>query len=132
MTAITSRVLLVDDDPSICTAYDAILSSKGYEVSTAHSRAGALAEIRRLDGVVDVLILDMSLPDADGVQIGREIAECIGYRPTLYVSGWNEEFWDMTDAPGKWLAIQKPVPIRRLIEAMDWLAGKRATRPEGA
>jgi CheY-like chemotaxis protein len=132
VTAITSRVLLVDDDPTICTAYDAILSSKGYEVTTAGSRAAALTQLGRLDASIDVLILDLSLPDADGAQVGREIAERIGQRPTLYVSGWNEEFWDLTDAPGRWLAMQKPVPILRLIEALDWLAGKRATRPEGA
>jgi DNA-binding response OmpR family regulator len=118
----------VDDDPTICSAYDQILRSRGYGVATARSRADALMQVDRLDGMVDVLIIDISLPDADGTMLAREIIERIGLRPALYVSGWSEEFWDLHDAPGRWLVMQKPVPIPRLIGAIEYLAGRR-TRP---
>jgi DNA-binding NtrC family response regulator len=123
-----SHVLIVDDDPAICAAYDQILRSRGYEVATAGSRADALSQIDRLDGMVDVLIVDITLPDADGTELAREIIERIGLRPALYVSGWSEEFWNLSEAPGRWLVMQKPIPIPRLIAAIEWLAGKR-TRP---
>lgn len=125
-----THVLVVDDDPTICAAYDQILRSRGYEVSTAASRADALAQIDRLDGMVDVLIIDITLPDADGAELAREIIERIGLRPALYVSGWAEEFWNLSEAPGRWLVMQKPIPIPRLIAAVEYLAGKR-TRPPG-
>src|SRR5690348_13030871 len=38
------HILVVDDDPQICRAYDEILRSHGYEVVTAGSRAAALAQ----------------------------------------------------------------------------------------
>ena len=124
------RVLVVDDDPAICQAYHEILRARGYVVSTAMSRADALDEIERLRGAVDVLILDISLPDADGAEVSRDITARIGPRPTLYVSGWCDDFWDLSDAPGKWIAIQKPVPIPRLLASLDWLSGRRDARPD--
>jgi two-component system, cell cycle sensor histidine kinase and response regulator CckA len=117
-----ARVLIVDDDPTICSMYLEILRDRGFLVSTAGSRADALTEIQRLDGAVDVLILDISLPDADGADLAREIVESIGDRPTLYVSGWTDEFWNLSHAPGKWRVMRKPIPIQELIETVQWLA----------
>ena len=98
---------------------------------TAGSRAAALKEIERLNGAVDVLVLDIALPDADGAELAHEIVGKIGARPTLYVSGWTDEFWNLSNAPGRWLVMQKPIPIPRLIAAVEWLSGRRATRPDG-
>ena len=123
-------VLVVDDDPSICLSYAEILHAEGYHVATASSRAAALLEIDRLDGSVNVLVLDIALPDADGAELAREIVAKIGQRPTLYVSGWTDEFWNLYDAPGRWLVMQKPIPIPRFIAAIEWLAGRRASRPD--
>jgi len=124
------RVLVVDDDPAICQAYDEILRARGFLVSIAMSRAEAMAVVERLSGAVDVLVLDITLPDADGAEVGRDITARIGSRPTLYVSGWCDDFWDLSDAPGKWIAIQKPVPIPRLLASLDWLSGRREMRPD--
>jgi len=123
-------VLVVDDDPAICQAYDEILRARGFLVSIAMSRAEAMAVVERLSGAVDVLVLDITLPDADGAEVGRDITARIGSRPTLYVSGWCDDFWDLSDAPGKWIAIQKPVPIPRLLASLDWLSGRREMRPD--
>jgi DNA-binding response OmpR family regulator len=130
VNATAPRILLVDDDRNIRTSYDEILSSQGYEVTTAGSRADAMAQIDRLEGWVDVLILDITLPDGDGAQVARDISAQIGQRPTLYVSGWTEEFWDLFDAPGRWRVMQKPIPVPRLIAALEWLSGRRETRPD--
>jgi two-component system cell cycle sensor histidine kinase/response regulator CckA len=119
----------VDDDPAICMAYFEILTARGYDVALAGSRLDALAQIDRLDGMVDVLVIDITLPDADGATLAREIIDRIGLRPALYVSGWSEEFWDLSDAPGRWLVMQKPIPVPRLIAAIEWLAGKRPRPP---
>jgi CheY-like chemotaxis protein len=124
------RVLVVDDDAEIRVAYDQILRSRGYDVVTAGSRRDALAQIDRVDGVIDLLIMDITLPDGDGTELAREITDRIGLRPALYVSGWSEEFWDLSDAPGRWLVMQKPIPIPRLVGAIEWLAGRRQ-RPPG-
>jgi two-component system cell cycle sensor histidine kinase/response regulator CckA len=124
------HVLIVDDDASICAAYRQILGAHRYDVTTAGSRAEALAAIDRVDGRVDVLVLDIGLPDADGAEVAREIHQRIGPRPTLYVSGWTDEFWNLSDAPTPWLVMQKPIPIPKLLESVDFLAGRRDARPD--
>ena len=105
-------------------AYFEVLTERGYDVALAGSRLDALAQIDRLDGMIDVIIMDISLPDADGAALAREIIEQIGSRPALYVSGWTEEFWDLSDAPGRWIVMQKPVSIPKLLAAVEWLAGQ--------
>jgi DNA-binding response OmpR family regulator len=124
------HILIVDDDPAICTAYREILGAHSYTVTTAGSRAQAIQELDRVDGAVEILVLDIGLPDADGAELAREIHERIGARPTLYVSGWTDEFWNLSEAPSPWLVMQKPIPVPKLIAAVDYLAGRRATRPE--
>lgn len=124
-----TRLLIVDDDASICAAYEQILGGHGYDVATAGSRAEALATLERT-GDAEVLVLDIGLPDADGADVAAEIHRRIGPRPTLYVSGWTDEFWDLSGAPTPWLLMQKPIPIAKLLAAVDYLAGRRATRPE--
>ena len=123
-------VLIVDDDAAICAAYHQILERSGYDVMTAGSRAEALAALDQVNGKVEVLVLDIGLPDADGAEVAREIHQRIGPRPTLYVSGWTDEFWNLSDAPTPWLVMQKPIPIPKLLAAVDFLAGRRETRPE--
>lgn len=128
MTVAPVHILVVDDDPLICSSYEEILRSEGYQVDTAGSRAAAL-DVIDSSADIDVLVVDITLPDADGADVVREITKRIGQRPTLYVSGWTEEFWNLSEAPGRWLVMRKPIPIPRLIAAVDWLAGRRATPP---
>ncbi|GFG83808.1 response regulator [Mycolicibacter algericus] len=63
----STRVLVVDDEPQILRALKINLSVRGYEVVTAASGAGALraaAEHRP-----DVVILDLGLPDISGIEV---------------------------------------------------------------
>lgn len=123
-------LLIVDDDAAICAAYEQIFGAHGYDVVTAGSRMTALATLDKVDGAIDVMVLDIGLPDADGADLAREIHQKVGARPTLYVSGWADEFWNLSDAPTPWLVMQKPIPIAKLVAAVDYLAGRRKTLPD--
>ena len=67
------RVLLIDDDPGIRDAGFQVLSREGYEVELA----GTAEEARRLisDYEFDVIVLDLKLPGAEGLELLREIKE---------------------------------------------------------
>ena len=123
-------LLIVDDDAAICSAYEQIFGAHGYDVLTAGSRSTALAVLAKVSGAINVMVLDIGLPDADGADLAKEIHQNIGPRPTLYVSGWADEFWNLSDAPTPWLVMQKPIPIAKLVAAVDYLAGRRATLPD--
>jgi two-component system, OmpR family, KDP operon response regulator KdpE len=64
-----SRVLIVDDEPSILAAMAPLLRSRGYDVSTAMSAKACLENVERIDP--DLVILDLGLPDMDGVELCR-------------------------------------------------------------
>lgn len=132
MTAEQARplLLIVDDDAAICSAYEQIFGAHGYDVVTAGSRVAALSTVEKVSNAISVMVLDIGLPDADGAELAREIHQKVGPRPTLYVSGWADEFWNLSDAPTPWLVMQKPIPIAKLVAAVDYLAGRRATLPD--
>ena len=123
-------LLIVDDDAAICSAYEQIFGAHGYDVLTAGSRMAALNALDKVNGAIDLMVLDIGLPDADGAELAREIHQRVGARPTLYVSGWADEFWNLSDAPTPWLVMQKPIPIAKLVAAVDYLAGRRTGRPD--
>ncbi|MEI5521285.1 response regulator [Streptomyces brasiliscabiei] len=62
-----TRVLVVDDEPQIVRALVINLKARTYEVDAAHDGAGALelAAARH----PDVVVLDLGLPDMDGVEV---------------------------------------------------------------
>jgi two-component system KDP operon response regulator KdpE len=68
-----TRVLVVDDEPHLVRALVLNLTARGYQVSTADTAALALAEIRRLPP--DLLLLDLGLPDRDGLEVIRDLNE---------------------------------------------------------
>lgn len=115
-------VLLVDDDKSICQIYTEVLTTHGYRVVTAHSCAEAMQRMDEIKGEAQVLVVDFGLPDGDGADFVKDSTKKFGWRPTMYVSGWTDEFWQLDDIPGRWLIMRKPVPIPKLLAAVQWLA----------
>ena len=67
------RVLIVDDEPAILATMAPLLRSRGYEVSTARSGQACLQSVERVDP--DLIILDLGLPDIDGVEVCRLLRE---------------------------------------------------------
>jgi DNA-binding response OmpR family regulator len=66
-----TRILVVEDDPSIRMGLEDTLTAKGYEVD-AVARGGDGAE-RALSGRYDLIVLDVMLPDLDGFEVCRRI-----------------------------------------------------------
>ncbi len=67
------RVLLVDDDPTFRQVLAAELSRRGLELETASSGAEALAAAQV--AALDVVLLDLRLPDMDGIEVLRRLRE---------------------------------------------------------
>lgn len=77
------RILAVDDDPVILDLLPVALLEQGYKnVTTARSGAAALAMLETADVAYDVLILDISMPEMDGVTLCRRIRRLAAYHAT--------------------------------------------------
>ncbi len=116
-----ARVFVVDDDPAITQIYDEVLRGTGYDVVTAGSCTEAMTKMDEIRGDTQVLVVDLGLPDGDGADFVRDAAAKYGSKPTMYVSGWSDEFWQMHDAPGRWIIMRKPLPVKKLLAAVRWL-----------
>jgi NtrC-family two-component system response regulator AlgB len=65
------RALVIDDDRNIATTLQVYLEVKGFEVFSARSVSEGLQVFRR--EMPDIVILDMKLPDGDGLDVLKEI-----------------------------------------------------------
>ena len=68
-----ARILLVDDEMSIQRAMTPLLRSRGYEVEAAGTGREALAVMEA--GPPDLIVLDLGLPDMDGLDVCRSVRE---------------------------------------------------------
>ena len=66
-------VLIVDDEPPIRRLLRTSLSAQGWRVAEAANAAEAMAQLARREP--DVIILDLGLPDRDGLDVVREVRE---------------------------------------------------------
>ena len=83
-----TRVLVVDDEPSILRALRINLSAREYEVSTAVDGTTGLAAVAR--DRPDVIILDLGLPDMDGTEVIHGVRGWTSI-PIIVLSAWGQE-----------------------------------------
>jgi len=67
------KILVVDDEPDICTIVEFILNDAGYEVVT-HGRGDGVIEIVQ-ERKIDLVVLDLGLPGVDGLTLTRSLKE---------------------------------------------------------
>ncbi|MFF1842440.1 response regulator transcription factor [Streptomyces sp. NPDC058232] len=82
------QVLDVDDDPAIRRSLERGLRLAGFAVALAGGGRPALAHVRREP--TDVVVLDISMPDLDGIQVCRALREDGNDLPVLMLSTLDE------------------------------------------
>lgn len=68
-----AHILIIDDEPQILRALKTILSANHYRVSTAITGEGGIA--LAVSQPPDIIILDLSLPDIDGIKVCEQLRE---------------------------------------------------------
>jgi two-component system, OmpR family, KDP operon response regulator KdpE len=125
MTEQKTRVLVVEDDPDIRRALALNLSARGYHVSTAPDGGDALNQAAAT--TPDVIVLDLGLPDLDGMDIIRAI-RAYSRIPIVVLSGRTSS-GDKVDAleAGADDYVTKPFNVNELVARL-----RAATRRAGA
>jgi two-component system nitrogen regulation response regulator GlnG len=82
-----SRILIIDDEASICWAFREFLSDDGHEVDIA---ATAEEGLRLVDGTPpDAIVLDVRLPGMDGLTAMRELQTRVGTAPIVVITAFG-------------------------------------------
>ena len=76
------RILIVEDLPTLAIAYAAQLERAGFETVTVETGAEALRALAR-DAKFAAMLLDLQLPDVDGLQLLRDNAELLDRLPVV-------------------------------------------------
>ncbi|MCZ2366816.1 response regulator transcription factor [Vibrio diabolicus] len=83
-----SRVLIVDDDVPLCELLEAVLQEEGYIVSSVHCGESALQYMEKTP--VDLVLLDVMLPNLNGMQVARRVCQRFA-TPILMLTALNDE-----------------------------------------
>jgi FixJ family two-component response regulator len=76
MSAMTSTVFVVDDDPAVCRALTRLIRSAGYRVEAFASAHEFLECCPDIQGCAACLVLDVGLPDINGLELQNEWRCC--------------------------------------------------------
>ncbi len=110
------RALVVDDNATNLMVLDGQLGAWGMDVETAGSAAEAVARMRGSQTAYDVVLLDLCMPEIDGLELARTITttpDLSGPRLVLLTSD-TEVDQDEAWAAGVREILAKPLPMSRL------------------
>ncbi len=85
----SETILLVDDEAMIIEVGKAMLEKIGYRVIIARDGKAALAELRERGSQIDLVILDMIMPEMDGEHTFTRIREMLPRLPVILSSGYS-------------------------------------------
>lgn len=122
-----AHILVVDDDPAVRAMLCAYVRSGGYRVCAAADAADARALLDL--GGVDLVLLDLNLPDANGMTLAREMMTRFGVGIVMVTERGSPE--DRADGLelGADDYLPKPVFPRELLARLKKVLDNRATRP---
>lgn len=115
MTAL--KVLLAEDEPAVAASVEQQIRALGHEV-VAEAATGSEAVKLAVQKRPDVVVMDIRMPDCDGIEAARRIAE-ESPRPVVFLTGHFEDaFVDGAAASGGLAYLLKPATSEQLQAAL--------------
>jgi DNA-binding response OmpR family regulator len=131
------RVLVVDDEPKLCSILERVLVDRGYEIRIATDGRKALEVIPEFDP--HLVIADVALPEMDGLELCRRIRSDERFRATRFIfltskAAREDEIEGL--AVGADDYITKPLDVEKLMARVDarlrWLDAKPPPACDGS
>src|ERR687891_733945 len=83
------KILVVDDEPAVRESLRRALELEGYEIDLASDGLEALARLSA-DGQYDLVLLDVLMPGADGLEVCRRLRQSGSRVPVLMLTARDE------------------------------------------
>jgi two-component system response regulator VanR len=114
-----ATILLIDDEEQVRMLFQVALEGAGYRVLTAESGKHGLRLLERQE--VDVMLVDLLMPDMDGLELIPLLRKTRPAIKIIAISGGSGE-WDYLDAAkslGAHATLKKPFSVQELLEAVS-------------
>jgi signal transduction histidine kinase/CheY-like chemotaxis protein len=119
-------VMYIDDDPTIVSAMERLLTRRGYRVEGFTSPRRALDRLRTAPEAPSLLVSDYNMPEMSGLDVAKHAAEIHPGMPVVIVSGFIDERVERTGrALGVREFVHKP-DLSEMCAAIDRLCGQTA------
>lgn len=127
------RLLIVDDDSLVCQTLKQMAEYNGFEVITTDTSVSFFAQLVLFQP--DIIIVDLMMPDQDGIQLIRQLADLNNKAQLIIVSGLDSPVLKAAAQTATELGLgvlgilQKPVPLARMQQLLTLYmneAGKRS------
>ena len=117
MTDVRSKILIIEDEPTMQKFLRTCLSAEGYRlVETTHGKEGI--DLARTHNP-DAILLDLGLPDVDGMEVTRSVRKW-SERPIIVISARSTpDDRDAATRSGATDFLAKPFPLANLLSSLD-------------
>jgi DNA-binding response OmpR family regulator len=130
LAARAARLLVVDDDVSLCDLVTKYLEPEGFEVHAVHT--GMEGETASLAGSYELIVLDVMLPDKKGFEVLKQI-RAHGRSPVLMLTAKGDEFDRVLGLElGADDYLSKPFSPRELVARIGAILRRSGWQSEGS
>ena len=113
-----ARILVVDDDVAVRELLKQTLQMRGYAVDLASDGVQAWTTIRR--SPPDIILLDLLMPNRDGLSVLRDLRQLTDPPPVIFMTGnASPQIRDEALSLGAHCFLLKPFELRRILEEVD-------------
>lgn len=117
-------VLVIDDDQDLCMTLWDLFRDRGYRVSLAHCGREAFAQLE--DTRYKVVLIDLRIPDSNGIDVFRMVRDANPQARTIVITGHRSEMDEVIGrmvAEGADAVCYKPFNVPELLAKLEQLCG---------
>ncbi|MFA4992135.1 MAG: response regulator [Candidatus Omnitrophota bacterium] len=115
------KILIVDDEKDVTLVLKEFFVSRGYEVLTAFNGREAMVFLKQPG--IDLILLDMQMPDISGIEILREAKRIYRDAKIVVLTGFSEDYKEEAEKLGCDAFLTKPFSMKTLIKVVESVLG---------
>ncbi len=111
-------ILIIEDEEDLLKINTIVLQQEGYQIYTARSAKEGLRVMQNHCDTIQAVVLDIMLPDMDGLECAEKLRDIKADVPFVVSSGWppSKRYQHILDYQSQWL--QKPYEPLKLVSAV--------------
>ncbi|MGH1576485.1 response regulator [Planktotalea sp.] len=121
----TQHLFLLEDNIDLASLIQSYFGNLGYTLDCAHNIQNALEVLEHSDVTYDAMMLDLVLPDGNGIQVASSASKKMPNIPIVFMTGYGDEVLKNSKIDHDYELVQKPFVLSNLKERVDGMIRAR-------